>query len=504
MPIQERLARIFSNPEAYREALKQLRAEPDIANLGLGPQHTAHSLDQIVSLKWPKQLDEDQYKYQHVEYLLDQAADLLDRGFKDRSQWEELYEKWLRNVLEVYELLAIDDVQRREEQIGIFEVPSALASGEEAANAESTKRFKMANDKFSNIAEVQLKKDQREWLAERRTLLGIIGAFPHLTNELGPYQGVLRAQIQTLVDDAAKGIAVREIEIEHTSFEAQGCLANASMVAGEKRADGLKRKAEFEKENVILQKERRSVTRNVVAAKQLASSLDGGALNFAARMEPIQTRYENDFREALARIQVAAKGLKLLYGYPEPTPDPSGARFFDECLIWVREAISFLVRVHRLDQSYVLAFSLKRLCDADWARDRDAGVLKFALRDEHFPKRWKQRLVRLRGFNAFVSGDAAKGTWPIVVTPPRSSFCLHADGTKADLDQRRASPCLAGRVSGRDAIEQADILGTIEFFHLSPFEDWEVQIPPKSIEGIESSKIEDIHLDLHLTARVLP
>ena len=41
------------------------------------------------------------YRYQDAECLLDQAADLLDRGIKDRAQWQDLYEKWLRNALEV-------------------------------------------------------------------------------------------------------------------------------------------------------------------------------------------------------------------------------------------------------------------------------------------------------------------------------------------------------------------------------------------------------------------
>src|SRR5262249_15986970 len=81
--------------------------------------------------------DEDRYPPSHVEILLDQAADLLDRCLKDRAEWNTLFEKWFRNQLELYEFYKIDEIQDEELAAGAFRVVGALSNDEsEALRAE--------------------------------------------------------------------------------------------------------------------------------------------------------------------------------------------------------------------------------------------------------------------------------------------------------------------------------------------------------------------------------
>src|SRR5262249_32354933 len=66
----------------------------------------------------------------HVEPLLDQASDLLDRGIKERSQWAELSAKALDAVLELYEFIELDRIHRNEEKEGLYDIPWLQSAAE--------------------------------------------------------------------------------------------------------------------------------------------------------------------------------------------------------------------------------------------------------------------------------------------------------------------------------------------------------------------------------------
>jgi hypothetical protein len=497
-PLLEPLDDKWAGTENYVKAIKDLRAEKDIENLGLGPGFGAHSIDQLVPLAWPERPQEDHYKYQHVEFLLDQSADLLDRGIKDRSQWEDLYEKWFRNALEVKELLAIDQVQRQEEEAGIFEVQYSLSEGEHSANAKHTEMLKAACDILSRLCQnigrgsgSSTHGPLGQSIIENRATLGAAYA----TENKNQIEGISRL------------LAGAELDVETYTLMAQSNSLLASILSEQERAAGLEAKKKFESDNRTIQKERRNIARALAAVKQHASSIGNGALDYESRMKPIQQRYENDFREALARIQIAARGLVLLYGYKDPLPQASvdnGLHFFDDCLIWVRKSINHLVRFQRLDQSYILSFSLKTLCRDTWLVSRTSGVFRFSLTESDFPEGWNQLYLRLRGMSLCAVGDdAGKGTWEFVIRAPVSSYCFHKDHVRCDLDQKRAASCLAGRVTRRGNSPQPEVIGEIEFFNLSPFGNWEIVTGPKSLEGIGRETLDDVHFDLHLVARVL-
>ncbi|MBS1807373.1 MAG: hypothetical protein JST84_04170 [Acidobacteria bacterium] len=505
------IAELFTKPEVYEQVLDQLRALPDIKNFGLGIKNKHHALDQIIALTWPKKPNEDLYKYQHVEFLLDQAADLLDRGVRDRTQWEDLYEKWFRNTLDIYELFEIDKIQKLEEAAGIFDVPVKLSESEHKANQKSLTNYNEAVNQLNNAVNEKFNDKERNLLVLWRAVLAICGVRPFHGSGMPDHPVIRSVGINGDTGEYALQLTTKlannELAIQLCEKVAQKLLVQASQEAAQEKAAGLEKKAKYDVEDAKFKKMRRNVGTRIAAAKHLATILDGAPLNFISRMRPIQERYENDFSEALARIQVASQGIKLLYGYEEPLPQPTtdqGLHFFDDCLTWVRKAISFLVRFQRLDQSYVLSFSLKELCGNSWKKGRDAGVCKFTLDEKkHFPEQWSQQYVRLKGFSAFVLGqEAQKGIWQLVVKAPQSSYCMHRNSVKKDLDQTRAAPCLAGRVGNRNGMQPPDILGVVEFFNLSPFGKWQVDLPQQSLEKIDRSAIDDIHLDLHLVARV--
>jgi hypothetical protein len=503
---------VFSSIEAYNEVLSHLSQREDVNKVGLGSDNLRHSLDDLFSFEWPKEIDRDYYRPQQVEFLLDQAADLLDRGIRDRAQWADLYEKWLRNALEIRELLAISKIQDDEDRAGLFGIPHDLSSGEKAANDATSAQLQLAVSKLTTLLSAHLNKDAINRLVDDQGILAMLNVCDplNLRHEriIRRYRDERDGTLEAKIKEFSDRVVGPNLEIEEIAYDAQLAQTQALFDAAKARVEGLQKKEQYDLKDEMFQRNRREIARRVTAAKQLASTIDGGALNFEGRMAPIQQRYENDFREAIAKIQAASVGLADLYGYREPLPTLAapggGLRFFDNCLIWVRDAITYLVRFQRLEQAFVASFSLKSLMREKWAVGRDAGILAFALREEQFPARWKQQYVRLRGFTAFMVGKGPTGTWPIVVYPPRTSYIVHRDGQRKNLDQNSAAPCMSGRTRSRDVLQQADVLGALEFFNLAPFGDWQMLLPSNSLEDVAATNIEDIHLDLHLVARVLP
>jgi hypothetical protein len=65
---------------------------------------------------------DDDFSSFHIEPLLDQAADLLDRGLKDREIWDEQATKMFLLALELNEYRSLDEIHQAEEASGIYDV----------------------------------------------------------------------------------------------------------------------------------------------------------------------------------------------------------------------------------------------------------------------------------------------------------------------------------------------------------------------------------------------
>ena len=58
----------------------------------------------------------------------------------------------------------------------------------------------------------------------------------------------------------------------------------------------------------------------------------------------------------------AAAGLVKVYGYTTPLPgDPTDLEYFDDCVLWTRQAIDWLVRFSRREQFMILPVSVRNV-----------------------------------------------------------------------------------------------------------------------------------------------
>lgn len=476
------------------------------------------SLGERVSFDWD-QPTRHRFRYQQVGDLLDQAADLLDRGVRDRDSWDDLHEKWFNAKLALEEFAARSRVNDDEDEAGKHAVEASLAAAEAAASTVQDKlgeavvaQFKTFLDRdYSDGARGTLENaegDLARWSVISTGNEGKV-SFEH------GYPNNPKKSLEDLIWRFATQLSRRRFDLEKAALEVQQASLAADRATNQERLQALASKAEYALRDVEFKKRLREIERRVNSARVLASTAPGGALDYARRMKPYQDRFENDFREARYRLRVAREGLLALYGYDEPLPQCSAEtrhRFHDDCVIWVRRAISFVVQFERLDQRFATTLSLKALLGPGaWASGLAKGTWSFSFPEALLPCASALRNVRLRGIHAFVESSAGDASWALVVSAPKVSVVVHRDtGKKPRLDQSNISRAFSGRVRSRACLLPPDVVGSAEFHNVSPYSSddsgdngmWTVTLAERSAEQHPRSSVEDVQLDLLLVAQM--
>jgi hypothetical protein len=203
-------------------------------------------------------------------------------------------------------------------------------------------------------------------------------------------------------------------------------------------------------------------------------------------MDPLAKRYFHDFEEALPRVATAHKGMIEYFKYTGDAPPPAGTpeyKLFDECLIWVRKAISYLIALKQHDQQASTTLSLKTIAHdrgKDWNSILTHGMFDFELLPQDLCQGYS--LVRLRSVALSVIETQTPDTvdlWTIEVSTG-------------------ASKLTAPRVRSRSDLRDADQLGSSVLNNLSPFGKWHLAIAAKSIKGrLAQNVIDDIWMDFN-------
>jgi hypothetical protein len=452
-----------------------------------------------------------------VEGLLQECANLLDRGMKTRSEWSNLSVRAFTTGLDLVQFAQLDDVHQEEIAAGFYTLNYQQSAFELQENNADADAALTARAYLSYLLSNQY--SQAEMLKQNAIaqLEAWISTLPAFVNDLDDdktgglanftFSGVTKTKPESMKDAASDrswySLTISQLLYQVEQAERQGQVQVASLRT---RASAAKRDWEFK--DAGFRRERTEIARSIAQQKLRAAIAPGAPLNYAERMIPLQKRFTQDFREALDRAFVVAMGLNVVYGYSEPLPPsvqrignhPSGSSaVFDDCLIWVREAVNWLVRFGRLEQNYVLPISLRAVLEnADWKKGLSNGIWDFEITEEFFPN---QCHVRLRGISAFVHGADLKGVWQVQAHSPKRSYFHHLDGSKRQVDQSFIPPCFLGRVATRDDIRAPDIAGVTALRNVSPIGRWRVSFGSRSSEGVPLSTIENVTLDLQLAVR---
>jgi hypothetical protein len=395
------------------------------------------------------------FRYQQVESLLDQTADLVERALQDRATYNYKAAQALLLRLEMEQFFLSDTVHEEEVAAGFY----CLAFDETLAEArQASARLQRAIDNAWRLDPV-MSGAPNDWASQ-----------------------------------TAKWEAANEIGTA-------GCEAAAQKIQAEYL---LETKLKWDFLNAAFQKTRDDIKRSIADKKAAAAAQEHGVLNFIEQMVPIGQRFKRDFQDVMDRVPVISNGLNLLFGYPDevsgaPMPDPAADGFFDDYLLWVRNAIAWLIQFSRLDETYVMPVSIRALLgDQVFEAGKQTGEWSCEIEEAMFPN---QRHIRLRGISVYSIENGNGGTWQTTISPPPQSFCRHLSGKIVTLDQTMVPVCRIGRVYKRDTTRQVDVAGTKSFRNISPLGNWRIAFGVKSLEGVKASGLEDVQMDLFVSCR---
>ena len=319
--------------------------------------------------------------------------------------------------------------------------------------------------------------------------------------------------------EAARQEADQDAWEQFYSLLAARYSANGESETGRLRKESLNLFANWALASIAFRRDKAQAERDMRWERIREVLAPGSMLNYSEQIAPLERGFVADFREALACLAAARRGLKELYDYAAPFPLEGAAGYFDDVASWVGAAQNAVGRSSGSDQEYVLSVSLKQLAPPQWEAGRAASQWAFELPEEIFAG---QANVRLRGLSVSLVGPApeppqnpktaqtkpeagkAEGFWTARLSLPTAGVMRNAVGTRRELDQRSLPPCLLGRVADRDSVREPEIAGVRLLHNASPIgKQWKLTLSPKSTDGMETAKLQDIQLSLHVTVRNL-
>jgi hypothetical protein len=493
----------FQRPETADLAWKEI-AEAIGTSLGITEgnrldaplSHTfsalGRSIRNIGALK-----EDPNFYFLHVEPLVDQAADLLDRSIQERASYDAISEKALKLALELNEYKELDKIHQREESAGLYDVPHAESSAR--ANAEQRNQGGMRMNKYliKNMLDRYFSFEKFNSVAnEYRKSAWLGGLVPYSWEgqRFGGYAshtyGSVTKEANDHMADAGWETALHSMGQQEIQARIQEETYESAELSSGELLHGLEAKAKWDNVNRSFQRQRTLVARKFQDLKAKAATSPDGILNYAKRLGGIRSRFEQDFKSAYSRLIAAEKGLRIVYGYNKPLPrDSSQIDFYDDVLFWTRDAIDWLVRFSRLEQTIVLPLEVRRLTGPDrWDEGCKNGVWTFEVSESAFPN---MHHMRMRGVSVTVS-KSGRGTahdlYQVILKAPKASRFTHLHCDQVPVDQASLPPLVFGRVSEREDRREPDILGLSSWHNVSPVGLWTVEIPVELLQRHRKSE----------------
>jgi hypothetical protein len=523
---------VFDRPAEQQAKWNQIKQQID-STLAItsdqtltGPLNTSAQRIEF-GFTFARTAQDDDFTPLHIEPLIDQAADLLDRCLRDRNAYDENAAKMLQLSLELGEYKELDAIHAEEERNQIYEVPAKQSSSEAFSEniAQSYQDWlkTLTGSLLNSYYSLDKINEISGWYQLSAVAQGMV-PYWWKNQDFAGFLGFSWNGVTRLVYEHWKESAfnisqynsysqARSIEIQKGMYEAAAAVAKA-------RAKGLDAKATWDNANVQFQLRRTLVARKFQDLKAKAAVAEDGVLNYGKRLPALRERFHRDFRDALARIQAISQGLSEIYGYAEPLPtNEQRIDFYDDCLLWTRNAIQLLIRFSRRDQNVIWPISIREsVGDAAWHSGIKSGRWNLTLSEQTFPN---MRHLRLQGISATVIDEDPHNLRRIEVAVPSEGLWRHLDGSIGKLSQKTIPPCIFARVAGRNARREPDVIGLTALHNASPIGVWQVshlgslshprsttvlhsphdaENPQRVLNG-HSPPLHDICLDLHLTYR---
>ncbi|EOV0850558.1 hypothetical protein ACOKV8_000547 [Vibrio parahaemolyticus] len=504
----------FARDTAEQSAWNHIKLELEniklTSNNRISGDLKSEALAITAGLQTPTTSGKSAFSELHIEPLIDQAADLLDRCLRDRKEWDDNQGKWLELLFELFEYAELDEIHKEEVQAGVYDYPSdvskaeALAQKVHAQFQDALQKFiKSYGDNFLSTAdmnEVVNASAKSAWLSGCVPWSWKGQSFAGYTNH--SFNGVAK-QVSEHGLDAGVTLSVNSIVHQQRMVEAQRGGYEGQYTVATILKDGLISKAAWDYANRQFQRRRTIVARRYQDIKTLSATHPSGALNYGKRLPSIQKRFRNDFHDAFLRMLSIERGLRSVYGFDHKLPtDFTSPEYFDQCLLWTRTAIQWLISFSRNDQSVVIPISVLELVgEANWENNVKNRQWDFQIPSSLFDG---MSHVRLRGISATSEDRGKDRLWDISVSVPRKAIAFHLDGTTSELDQSSVPSVRLARVTAFNSPRSPDVVGVSALHNASPIHSdsahWNMSLNG-SVPNTDHTDLQNIVLNLHFSFR---
>lgn len=396
------------------------------------------------------------FRVWHVEALLNQAADLLEKCLEEEKEYKSLVFSWTQFQLDLQAELDIIALEEKKRDQGYFL--------RDKSTIESENKFLSNSQKDFNDSKIAAR-----------------GAYDNSDSntsgeKLVPYQ---RAS-QTLVE---KNIEAIEREI---------------------RTEVLKDRLGWADQDVKNSKDQIVYKRALHDYKEKFKK-DGGPFDLSKRIEAVEKRLKRNYEDAYDRLSVAKQGLELIYGYEQISFPDKAENLITDLVVWNREAIEWLVAYQQREQGFTRVVSVSTLLKEKWK-----GLEDFKTRlPLHIPSDLfrSHTNVRLRGIGASMVGGAGLIPWAVSIGVPKQAvFYRSKNNPPEPINQSEMPLCLLGRVENRKSPHPVEICGLISIINASPIGysvddldpegNWSIKIEPPISTSEKFSEIDDILLEI--------
>jgi hypothetical protein len=452
----------------------------------------------------------DIYQPMHVELLLDRAADYLERCSADRIQWNQFGRAAFDVAMSVMEYSELDRIHADEIANGAYDVAQKESAAALAAETSA--------EGFLDHSATQLKNHLDKILTDHAYLERIGGLNAQVTvsplgaglQELYAHPRLGRKKKDDFLYEVAREFTGLDLESQELMLEVQRQDHAGAARVSEARTTGLRARSEWDKKDggeAGYRRRRTDVAKRLEDFRAKAAADRGGLLNYIEVMEPLKKRFARDWHEAIALMSAAQSGLDAIYGYEQQLPkygtahyftpieEPDSGRYFDECVLWVRDAIAYLGRLALRDSTFVLPVSLRGEVSNNAGWDPSQPI-RFSLKypdDLIVGCRW-----RLRGISAYTIGGGTSPVHVVLTTPDQASEYKQPNGSCKSLPHGQVTPAIIAPVAQLSVISSPTIVAHQSHLNVSPIRTWEVIVSRK--DSLPSVPPDDVVLQFHLVA----
>nr|WP_281719715.1 hypothetical protein [Nitrosomonas nitrosa] len=257
--------------QVWERIKERLATDYAISENGKLSGNLTHRFRSIESdFRFNRKAEDTSYNLLHIEPLIDQAADLFDRGVRDRASWDETGSKWITLMLELHEFSQLDEIHSREETAGVYEIPMKQSWADFLSDKLAALRTSSGLLKLERLLNVYLSHTAREELngeAQKASWLSGLVAYSFGGERFNGYVSHTFDGKQDTVAGHAKQAAFIQVGAalnKETSYaQVQRDSLEANNAAALTRMDGNKAKYEWDAANSGFLRERTLVARRL-------------------------------------------------------------------------------------------------------------------------------------------------------------------------------------------------------------------------------------------------